>query len=122
MSLQADEVASPLGGRGCVAQTGQARKTARTPAAKDTKKTTAKKTTAKRAPSKTARAASGSRRGSGKGELRQPSKAELYERATAQDLPGRSKMSREELVEALARAGRHRKTNAACPPVSPVRP
>ncbi|MFD5134514.1 hypothetical protein [Streptomyces olindensis] len=78
------------------------------PAGKGTKKTTAKK-----APPKTARAASGSRRGSGQGELRQLSKAELYERAAAQDLPGRSKMSPEELIAALARAGRHRKTNAA---------
>ena len=35
----------------------------------------------------------------GSGEA--PSKAELYERAKAKDIPGRSKMSREELVKAL---------------------
>jgi DNA end-binding protein Ku len=41
------------------------------------------------------------------------SKAELYQRATEHDVPGRSKMSREELVEALARAGHRRKKSAA---------
>ncbi|MER5835117.1 Rho termination factor N-terminal domain-containing protein [Streptomyces sp. NPDC002130] len=44
-----------------------------------------------------------------KDELRQLSKAELYERATEQDLPGRSKMSRQELINALSRTGGRRK-------------
>lgn len=35
-------------------------------------------------------------------DLSQLSKAELYDRATAADVPGRSKMSRDELVEALS--------------------
>ncbi|WP_281292489.1 hypothetical protein [Streptomyces hawaiiensis] len=41
------------------------------------------------------------------------SKAELYQRATEHDVPGRPKMSHEELVDALARAGRRRKKSAA---------
>ncbi|MET8572716.1 Ku protein [Streptomyces sp. NPDC004783] len=48
-------------------------------------------------------------------ELRELSKAELYRRATEQDVPGRSKMTRSELVDALAGTGRGRrkKTPAA---------
>jgi DNA end-binding protein Ku len=47
---------------------------------------------------------SGSRRRSGgrNGELGKLSKDELYERAKAEDVPGRSDMSKEELVEALS--------------------
>ncbi|WP_306856108.1 MULTISPECIES: hypothetical protein [unclassified Streptomyces] len=45
--------------------------------------------------------------------MRQPSKAELYRRASDQGVPGRSRMSREELVDALARTGRRRKKSAA---------
>jgi DNA end-binding protein Ku len=41
------------------------------------------------------------------------SKAELYQRVTEQKVPGRSKMSREELIDALARSGRRRKKAAA---------
>ncbi|WP_142147895.1 Ku protein [Streptomyces sp. SLBN-31] len=51
-------------------------------------------------------------RGTGKRELRQLSKTELYRRATEQDIPVRSKMSHDELVDALARAGRRKKTAA----------
>jgi DNA end-binding protein Ku len=47
------------------------------------------------------------------GARRQLSKAELYQRATDQDIAGRSKMSREQLIDALARAGRSRKKSAA---------
>ncbi|MFD6171134.1 non-homologous end joining protein Ku [Streptomyces coeruleorubidus] len=98
------------GGQPRQKKTGPAREVAWKPAAKG-----AKKNAAQKAPPKTARAssASGSRRGPGKTELRQLSKAELYERATEQDLPGRSKMSREDLIDALARAGRRRKKSAA---------
>ncbi|CAL9359649.1 Ku protein [Streptomyces sp. enrichment culture] len=39
------------------------------------------------------------------GELASLSKAELYERASAAAVPGRSKMTREQLIEALTRAG-----------------
>jgi DNA end-binding protein Ku len=49
----------------------------------------------------------------GKSELRQLSKTELYQRVTDQGIAGRSKMSREELIDALARAGRRRKKSAA---------
>ncbi|MFD6172415.1 non-homologous end joining protein Ku [Streptomyces coeruleorubidus] len=75
----------------------------------------AKKAATRKAPPKTARAtaASRSQRGTGKRELRQLSKAELYQRATEHDIVGRSKMSREELIDALARAGRRRKKSAA---------
>ncbi|WP_328868900.1 Ku protein [Streptomyces sp. NBC_00287] len=49
----------------------------------------------------------------GKRELEGLSKAELYERATEQGVSGRSKMSREELIEALAKAGRRGKKRAS---------
>lgn len=48
--------------------------------------------------------ARGGRRGDGE-RLEELSKKELYERAQDVDLPGRSKMSKEELVEALRKAG-----------------
>ncbi|MGY1579343.1 hypothetical protein [Streptomyces sp. MN13] len=48
-----------------------------------------------------------------KSELGRLSKAELYQRATDQDVAGRSRMSREQLIDALARAGRRRKRTAA---------
>ncbi|MFF5573889.1 hypothetical protein ACFZDB_16700 [Streptomyces luteogriseus] len=85
------------------------RKKARKPAAK-----TAKKPAARKAPPKASRASAGSRnqRGAGKRELRRLSTAKLYQRATEHDVPGRSKMSREELVDALARAGRRKKSAA----------
>ncbi|MFF3256233.1 hypothetical protein ACFYWP_35740 [Actinacidiphila glaucinigra] len=41
---------------------------------------------------------------SGKDRLQQISKGELYDRATAQKVPGRSKMNREQLIDALAKA------------------
>ncbi|MFJ4525690.1 hypothetical protein ACIP4Y_32915 [Streptomyces sp. NPDC088810] len=75
---------------------------------------TSVKPPARKAPPKkagVARARSGG--AGGKRELQKLSKAELYQRATDQDLPGRSKMSREELIDALARSGRRRKTTAA---------
>ncbi|MGI5413906.1 Ku protein [Streptomyces chartreusis] len=48
----------------------------------------------------------------GHSALRQLSKAELYERATEQNIAGRSKMSREDLVDALIRTGRRKKSAA----------
>ncbi|GAA2767631.1 Ku protein [Streptomyces paradoxus] len=89
-------------------QAGSARKTAPKPAAR-----TSRRTAGRKEQPKAARAAS-RERGAGKSELRQLSKAELYERATEQDLPGRSKMSRQELIDALSRTrGRRKKTSAA---------
>ncbi|MET7457426.1 Ku protein [Streptomyces sp. NPDC005574] len=86
-----------------------ARKTARQAPAKAQEKSARRK-----APPKAARAsAAGRGQGGGKRELRQLSKAELYQRATEQSITGRSKMSREELIDALARAGRRRKKSAA---------
>ncbi|MEU9229403.1 Ku protein [Streptomyces massasporeus] len=75
----------------------------------------ARKPAARKAPPKASRASADSRnqRGAAKRELRQLSKTELYQRATEQDVPGRSKMSRDELVDALARAGRRHKKSAA---------
>ncbi|WP_333775546.1 non-homologous end joining protein Ku [Streptomyces sp. IBSBF 3136] len=61
----------------------------------------------------TAPARSRGRGGDGRSELRKLSKAELYQRAAEQEVAGRSKMSREELVDALAAGGRRRKTSAA---------
>ncbi|MCX5315964.1 hypothetical protein [Streptomyces sp. NBC_00154] len=40
-------------------------------------------------------------------------KTELYQRATAQGIAGRSKMSRDELIDALAGAGHRRVKSAA---------
>ncbi|WCN04811.1 non-homologous end joining protein Ku [Streptomyces sp. M92] len=49
-----------------------------------------------------------------RGELRELSKAELYQRATDQDVAGRSRMSRDELIDALTgTGGRRRKKTAA---------
>lgn len=75
---------------------------------------TSVKTPARKAPPKKAGAARARNRGAGgKRELEKLSKAELYQRATEQDVPGRSKMNREELIDALARSGRRRKKTAA---------
>ncbi|GAA4079748.1 Ku protein [Streptomyces shaanxiensis] len=80
-----------------------ARKAVRRPGAKG-------KATAEKAPSKSR---TSSKRGQGgKNELQQLSKTELYQRATDQNIAGRSKMSREELVDALARAGSRKKAAA----------
>ncbi|WP_436849439.1 Ku protein [Streptomyces massasporeus] len=88
-----------------------ARKEAPKPASGASKKAAARKEPPKAAP---ASSASGRERAAGKSEMRQLSKAELYERATGQDLPGRSKMNRQELIDALSRTrGRRRKTSAA---------
>lgn len=76
------------------------------------KRATAKGAGARKDRSRKARA-SGGPGGQAKSELRQLSKAELYRRATDQDLPGRSRMNREELIDALAGAGRRRKETAA---------
>jgi hypothetical protein len=74
----------------------------------------AKKAAPRKAPPKQAQASTQARgRGTGKSELRQLSKAELYQRAADQGIEGRSKMSRDQLIEALARAGRRRKKSAA---------
>ncbi|MGW9032545.1 non-homologous end joining protein Ku [Streptomyces sp. NPDC055722] len=87
------------------------RKAARKPAPKAAKKKTAEK----KAPPKKARASTPASRGRGgsRNELRQLSKAELYQQATEQDITGRSKMSREELIDALNRAGRRRRRSTA---------
>ncbi|POX57341.1 Ku protein [Streptomyces sp. Ru71] len=71
------------------------RKTARTAAAGKTAKTPSRKAPPKKA------------------GLQKLSKAELYERASDQGVPGRSRMSREELIDALAGGGRGRKKSAA---------
>lgn len=84
------------------------------PATKATK--AAKKPAREEAPARTGRGPGGAKSEkstkSEKSELRRLSKAELYERATDQNVPGRSKMSREELIDALARAGGRRKKTA----------
>jgi DNA end-binding protein Ku len=80
------------------------------------KKAPAKAPARRQAPPRTAGAASARARGrtpGTKSELRKLSKAELYERATEQNVAGRSKMSRDELVDALARGGTRRKKTAA---------
>ncbi|MFF0889498.1 Ku protein [Streptomyces sp. NPDC003456] len=52
-------------------------------------------------------------RGASRSELRQLSKAELYERAGEQGVVGRSRMTRDQLVDALARPGRRTAGSAA---------
>ncbi|PNG24145.1 non-homologous end joining protein Ku [Streptomyces cahuitamycinicus] len=90
---------------------GSSGKTARKSPAGTSKKSTGGKESPKAG---RASSASGRERVAGKNELRKLSKAELYERATGQDLPGRSKMSRQELIDALSRtAGRRKKKSAA---------
>ncbi|MEU6304393.1 Ku protein [Streptomyces chartreusis] len=59
---------------------------------------------------KTSSAAHG--RADTKGELRRLNKAELYQQATERNVAGRSKMSRDELVDALAQAGGRKKRAA----------
>ncbi|WP_225840108.1 Ku protein [Streptomyces sp. NK08204] len=66
-----------------------------------------------KAPPKKAAAASARGGGSGRRELQKLSKAELYQRASEQDLPGRSKMSRDELIDALTRSTRRRTKSSA---------
>ncbi|MGW0146224.1 non-homologous end joining protein Ku [Streptomyces sp. NPDC003333] len=72
---------------------------------------------ARKSPPKSAAKPKSSARGTSdapkKSELRDLSKAELYERATEREIPGRSRMSRQELIDALAGGGRRRKKAAA---------
>ncbi|MFE2263146.1 non-homologous end joining protein Ku [Streptomyces griseosporeus] len=75
--------------------------------------TSAKPPTRKSPPKKAGAARARTRDTGGRKELQKLSKAELYQRATDEDLPGRSRMSRDELVDALARSGRRRKKTPA---------
>ncbi|MFR9793863.1 Ku protein [Streptomyces sp. MB22_4] len=90
-----------------------ARKPAGKPARKTTTKTTRKTTAGKARPSQVRASTTAGSKGVGKRELRQLSKTELYQRASDEGIAGRSRMSHEELVDALARAGRRRKKAAA---------
>ncbi|MEV7452323.1 Ku protein [Streptomyces nigra] len=91
-------------GRGKTPPAGRTRSAAKQskPASKRSKSTSAPKSSARKSPAAPK-----------KSELRELSKAELYERATAQEIPGRSRMSRQELIDALAGGGRRRKKAAA---------
>ncbi|MEV7687778.1 hypothetical protein [Streptomyces bungoensis] len=76
---------------------------------------TAKRTTARKAPPRKAGAASARARGRGadagsNGELQELSKARM---ATQRDVPGRSRVSRAQLVDALGRTGGRRRKSAA---------
>jgi DNA end-binding protein Ku len=64
------------------------------------------KATTRKSPPKRASASQARDRGAGRSELRELSKAELYQRATDQGIEGRSRMSRDQLIDALARTGR----------------
>ncbi|MFF5985024.1 hypothetical protein ACFY78_39965 [Streptomyces olindensis] len=99
-------------------KTGQARKTARTHTAKDTKKTTTKKTPPKKkAPPKTARA-----------RVRQPARhgqkasyGSRTKRSRRSEPPHRTcpatrQRTRGELIDTLTRAGHHQNTNTPHPP------
>ncbi|WP_040894973.1 non-homologous end joining protein Ku [Streptomyces griseoaurantiacus] len=69
-----------------------------------------------RAPARSDRGSSsetGHGRAAGRSDLRKLSKAELYRRAADQGVEGRSRMSRDDLVEALSRSGKGRKKAAA---------
>ncbi|MFF9158253.1 Ku protein [Streptomyces sp. NPDC014846] len=93
--------------------TGQPKKAAPRKTARKATAGKAAKEPTRKAPPKKAAASSTRSRNEGKRELQKLSKAELYQRATDLGVPGRSKMSREDLIDALARAGRRRKKSAA---------
>jgi DNA end-binding protein Ku len=82
-------------------------------AARGRPKGSAPAASAKRAGAGAKAAASASKRSSGEEDLSQLSKAELYDRATAADVPGRSKMSRDELEKALSGATASRRRKAS---------
>ncbi|WP_086727671.1 Ku protein [Streptomyces carpinensis] len=109
MKVLQGSVDQARGTRGEAAAEPRDKAPARKPAAKGAKKT------GRQAPPKTARTSATGRRApaGGKGELRQLSKAELYQRATEQNVAGRSRMSREQLIDALAGAGGRRRKTAA---------
>ncbi|MFJ1733249.1 Ku protein [Streptomyces sp. NPDC088254] len=73
----------------------------------------AAKTASRKAPPKHAHASTSRSRATGtsKAELQKLSKTELYERATEQRVPGRSKMSREQLISSLS-GPRHRRSKS----------
>ncbi|GAA2324726.1 hypothetical protein GCM10010246_01980 [Streptomyces cuspidosporus] len=94
------------GSRGKAPEERRDKKTAaRKPAGKVAAKTTSRK--------QASTSATAGGRDKGRRELRQLSKAEPYQRASDQGIPGRSKMSHDELADALTRAGRRRKKKAA---------
>ncbi|MFI1294136.1 hypothetical protein ACH4VM_38035 [Streptomyces sp. NPDC020792] len=115
MKVLEDSLQAAGSGRGGQArpdeQKGKAapRKTSRSAAVSKTAKTPARKAPPKKAGAASARA----RDRGGKSELQKLSKAQLYRRATEQDVPGRSKMSRDQLIDALAGSARRRKKSAA---------
>ncbi|MFE1859313.1 non-homologous end joining protein Ku [Streptomyces anandii] len=102
-SLQAARSGRGEPASGTTGKTGKAEaagKTAKAEAAGKTPKAPTRKSRPERAGTPSARARrSGS---TSKRELQELSKAELYERASQQDVPGRSKMSREDLIDALS--------------------
>ncbi|WP_067472663.1 Rho termination factor N-terminal domain-containing protein [Actinomadura hibisca] len=63
------------------------------------------KSTGKSAPKKPAAASGSGKRQAGKSLTAKADKKTLYRRAQELDIPGRSKMSKQELVEAIRRAG-----------------
>ncbi|MEV5011466.1 Ku protein [Streptomyces sp. NPDC055692] len=107
MKVLEDSLQAAISGRGGQArpdeQRGKAapRKTARSAAAGKSAKTPARK-----APPKKAGASARTRGRGGKSELQKLSKAQLQRRATEQDVPAGSKMSREQLIDALAGSAR----------------
>jgi len=82
-------------------------------AARGRPKGSAPAASAKKAGAGAKAAASAPRRSGGENDLSQLSKAELYDRATAADVPGRSKMSRDELEKALSGVAGPRRRKAS---------
>ncbi|MET9256392.1 Ku protein [Streptomyces sp. NPDC003717] len=68
---------------------------------------------AKAAAKETPTGSSKEKKASRRAELQRLGKAELYRMATEQDVPGRSKMTRDQLVDALAGGGARRKRASA---------
>ncbi|MGW0086496.1 non-homologous end joining protein Ku [Streptomyces sp. NPDC003393] len=111
MKVLQGSVEQARGARGEGAERPRKRESERTAAAAKARKgAKAAERSGREASARTGRSAGGAR--SERSELRRLSKAELYERATDQKVAGRSKMSREELIDALARAGGRRKRTA----------
>ncbi|MDQ0791166.1 Ku protein [Streptomyces sp. B3I8] len=98
--------------KGRTEHTGRTAGTARTGGTGRAERDSPKAKQRRAAPAKASEAGHGRPPG-GTSDLRELSKAELYRRATDEGVEGRSRMSRDDLVEALSRTGERRKKTAA---------
>lgn len=99
-SLEGARSTGPAGKRATRSAGREAPATARTPKTTGGKKSTATKASTSKGPAKRTSA-------TGKRQLSELTKAELYKRATDLDIQGRSTMTRDQLQHALEQTGRH---------------